>query len=152
MSEVKPKWRAEFICDVNRQAIPVLGDTGCTKSLISEEFFKKNRHLHNTSYRPCISAGRAINGTKVTTVGIVNVPFRLNGTYLHINCRIARGLIQPLILGWDFFCKYHASLDPSKGLLTFDSGKQVPLLPESPRVSGCLYRAHEDIIIPPIVT
>ena len=74
--------------------------------------------------------------------------FRIKGTFMHITARIVRGLIRPVILGWDFFSKYSAYLDPACGQFRFMNGKSAPLIANTESISGCYYRVHEDLVIP----
>ena len=152
--DFKPKWKAEFLISVKTgiddkyQKIIALGDTGSSRCTISEDFFRNSPALRKRPYRQLTTRGKAINGTKVLTIGIVNVPFRINGNYMAINCRVVRGLIQPVILGWDFFSKFKAKLNTSKGLLEFQNWSSVPLLVDRSSLSGCYYRIHEDFTVP----
>lgn len=152
----KPKWRGEFFVEMRREVkhrikekVIVAGDTGCDKSCMSEEFFVSSPYLQTRPYRPMTTRGKAINGTKVLTMGIANIPFRINGRYLTINVRIVRGLVRPLFLGWDWFSKYGAKLDPDKGVLEFPRyGDTIPLVANSLLLSGCYYQIPEDTVIP----
>ena len=72
----------------NRVPIKVVGDTGCSRSVMSEEFFLSSPHLATRPYESVTKKGTAINGTKVLTVGIVNVAFRINGRFYNHNFRI----------------------------------------------------------------
>ena len=65
-----------------------------------------------------------------------------------MNCRVVRGLMQPFILGWDFFSRYKAKLDPDKGRLEFRDWDPVPLIKDSSFLSGCYYWVHESITVP----
>ena len=106
-SDFKPQWKAEFYISMRvgpqgkYAKILALGDTGSNRCTISEDFYRNNPTLRERPYRQLTTRGTAINGSKVLTVGIVNVPFRINNNYMAINCRVVRGLIQPVILGWD---------------------------------------------------
>jgi hypothetical protein len=95
---------------------------------MSEEFFREHPHLQKSNFRPVTTHGKAVNGTRVFTVGIVKLNFRIDGVHMSMNARIVRGLTHPLILGWDFFAKYQAFLHPSKGTLQFLNDKSVPLI------------------------
>ena len=107
-SDHRPKYKAEFCIDLKldsankrRESIRVVGDTGCSKSAVSEEFFLASPHLQTRPYRPLTTRGTAINGSKVLTLGIVNVAFRINGRFYNQNMRVVRGLVQNIFLGWD---------------------------------------------------
>jgi len=100
--EKKPRWRAEFIVDHDSTEQVVLGDTGCNKTCMSEQLYRQHPYLKN-SFKPYVSYGRAINGSQVLTMGVVNIKFRINGRKMRMPCNVIKGLVQPLILGWDFF-------------------------------------------------
>ena len=93
--------------------------------------------------------GTAINGTKVLTLGLVNLAFRINGRFYNQNFRVVRGLVQDIFLGWDWFSSSGAVMNPDKGTLDFPRyGDSTPLVPESLEVSGCYYRIPEDFVVP----
>ena len=88
----KPKWTAMFNILLNRHRQPVLGDSGCTCSCISYEYFAKNPYLKK-SFKPIRSSGVAINGSDVPSVGEVTLKFRLGNTPMSITCKIIKGLM-----------------------------------------------------------
>ena len=151
-----PDWKAEFYVDMKLgikdenqyDKVITLGDSGSNKSTISEDFYRNSPALRRRPYRTMTTRGKAINGTKVLTLGIVSVPFRINGHYMAINCRVVRGLIQPFILGWDFFSKAKAKLNTEIGQLEFRDWPPTPLVKDSSFLSGCYYRIHEDLVVP----
>jgi hypothetical protein len=57
--ETRPKWKAEFYVKVDREQIATLGDTGCTRCCMSEEFFREHPHLQNSKFRPVTTHGKA---------------------------------------------------------------------------------------------
>ena len=152
--DYKPQWKAEFYISMKigptgkYSKVLALGDTGSNRCTISEDFFRNNPTLRERPYRQLTTRGTAINGSKVLTIGIVNVPFRINNNYMAINCRVVRGLIQPIILGWDFFSKFNAKLNPTEGLLEFRNWSPIPLVKDTSLLSGCYYRIHEDVTVP----
>ena len=126
-----------------------MGDTGCSKSAMSESFFLASPHLQARPYRPSTTRGTAINGSKVLTMGIVNVAFRINGRYYSTNFCVIKGLVQDMFLGWDWFTVSGAMINPDQGTLDFPRhGDSTPLLPTSLELSGCYYRVPEDFVIP----
>ena len=153
-NDFRPQWKAEFFISMKLghekeyKNVLTLGDTGSTRCTISEDFYRNSPALRGRPYRPLTTRGKAINGTKVLTVGIVSVPFRINKVHMTINCRVVRGLIQPIILGWDFFSKFNAKLNATDGLLEFRDWAPIPLVKDTPILSGCFYRVHEDTVIP----
>ena len=152
----KPKFKAEFFIDLKtdssnkrRKRIKVVGDTGCSKSAMSEEFFLSSPHLRSRPYRPLTTRGTAINGSKVLTMGIVNVAFRINGRFYSMNFRVVKGLIQNVFLGWDWFSSAGAVMNAEKGVIEFPRfGDSTPLIDSSLEISGCYYRIPEDFVIP----
>ena len=91
---------------------------------------------------------RSIDGSKVVTVGIINLKFRLGRQYRTINCRVVRNLIHDFVLGWDFFHKYDAQLYAQEGHLMCQ-GEKINLIENTHRLGGAQYAALEEIIIPP---
>lgn len=91
---------------------------------------------------------RSIDGSKVVTVGIINLKFRLGRQYRTINCRVVRNLIHDFVLGWDFFHKYDAQLHAQEGHLMCQ-GEKINLIENTHRLGGAQYAALEEIIIPP---
>ena len=61
--------------------------------------------------------------------------------------------MDPLILGWDWMCKYSVLLDAANGKLHFSDSRSrrhtVPLMENAFSLSGCYYRAFEDMVLPP---
>ena len=98
-----PKWKAVFHTKIDGSKVDTLGDTGCTKSCINEAFLRKHSNVYKRYFRPLTGSARSIDGSKVMTVSIVNMKFRLGSSYVRINCRVVRNLIHDFILGWDFF-------------------------------------------------
>ncbi len=153
--DFRPNWKSEFKVSMQRfvgdhkyEEVPTLGDSGCDKCCMSEDFYRDSPALRKYPYRTLKTRGTAINGTKVLTIGICNVPFRIGGVYMSMNCRIVRGLVQPLILGWDFFSKYKAKLNAGDGLLEFRDWSPVPLTKDTSFLSGCFYRIQESVTVP----
>ena len=111
-----PRWRAMFFLTVCKQRLPVLGDSGCSKSCISLEFLNKNPSLRKT-FKAEESSGVAINGSDVKSVGMVRLDFKLNGNLMSVKCKVIRDLMDPIILGWDWMSKYGVSMDPANQIL-----------------------------------
>ena len=125
-----------------------MGDTGCTRSCVSEAFLRKNVKLYKRFFRPMTSSARSIDGSKVVTVGTINLSFRLGKTYRRMNCRVVRNLIHDLVLGWDFFEQYDAQLYAKDGYLMCQ-GERINLLPQMSRLGGARYAMMEEFVIPP---
>ena len=136
-----------FYIFLNRKRRAVLGDSGCSFSCVSYEYFVNNPHLKR-SFRPIESCGRAINGSDVNSVGEVRLGFTLEGKPMQITCKVIRGLMDPVILGWDWLSKYKAVLDAANGKLHFLDGCSTDLIDNSPPPTGFHYRVFEDLTLP----
>ena len=142
-----PKWRSTVYIALGRTAFPALVDSGCTASCISHDFFTRNPCFQQT-FAPDKTEGRAINGTGVPSVGEVQLNLWMEGEPMSIKCKVIKGLVEPVILGWDWMSKYDAVLDAGRGILGFRGGSTQ--LVESPfMVSSCLYKVGEDVTLPP---
>ena len=152
MPDPKPKWLAVFHVKLNRGYLNVLGDSGCSGSCMSLDYFRKNPHLKQ-SFAPTTSKGTAINGSAVPSIGEVKLKFAIGRVPMMITCKVIEGLMDPLILGWDWMCKYSVLLDAANGKLHFSDSRSrrhtVPLMENAFSLSGCYYRAFEDLILPP---
>ena len=132
---------------LGRTAFPALVDSGCTASCISHDFFTRNPCFQQT-FAPDKTEGRAINGTGVPSVGEVQLNLWMEGEPMSIKCKVIKGLVEPVILGWDWMAKYDAVLDAGRGILGFRGGSTQ--LVESPfMVSSCLYKMGENVTLPP---
>ena len=137
-----------FFIFLNRQRRPVLGDSGCSRSCISYEYFCKNPVLKR-SFVPNATSGVAINGSDVDSIGDVRLSFSLEGVNMSIGCRVVKGLMDPVILGWDWMYKYGVSMDAAVGVVKFCKDKTAPLIEEDLPVNGAYYRVLEDVTLPP---
>ena len=144
---IPPKWRATVYISFGRTSLPALADSGCTTSCISHDFFIRNPVFSKT-FAPEKTEGRAINGTEVPSVGEVCLNFWMEGTSMSIQCKVIKGLVEPVILGWDWMSKYGAILDAGKGTLQF-AGGSTDLVENPFHVASCLYRTFEDVNLPP---
>ena len=100
-------------------------------------------------FTPRRSCGVAINGTDVESIGTVQLKFRLADVPMTVDCKVTRGLMDPVILGFDWFCKYGIKLDAEKGEIQFGKDRKVPLIPSDVSLSGAFYRISEDLTLPP---
>ena len=144
----KPKWRSMFHIFLNHKKRPVLGDSGCTGSCMSYDYFVNNPYLKKF-FTPRKTCGTAINGSDVPAIGDVFLKFNLQNTPMSITCKVVKGLMDPVILGWDWMSKYEVSLDAGKGKVFFCNGKSAPLLSYDMKIQEPLYRVYEDLILPP---
>ena len=128
--------------------VATLADTGCTKSCLSEAFLRKHTKLYKRYFRPMTKHARSIDGSKVLTVGIINISFRVGKQYKKMNFRVVRNLIHEMVLGWDFFVKYDAQLFARDGYLSCE-GEKIDLIEDTSRLGGAQYAMAEDMVIPP---
>ena len=115
---------------------------------MSVEYFRDNPYLKQF-FTPSESSGRAIIGTSVDGIGEVCLKFLLGDEPMSITCKVIKGLMDPVILGWDFFSKYQVKLDAGEGKVFFCKGKSVPLIRNDNTFSGRLYKTNENLILPP---
>ena len=120
-TEPVAKWKAAISTDIDCETVPTLSDTGCTRTVISEKFVRRHPNLYKNHIKPHKGKTVSIDGSKVETLGIINVPFRINGRFLRMNARIVKNLVYDFVLGWDFFCKYKCSIHPSEGYLQYEN-------------------------------
>ena len=145
---IRPRWKATFHTKIEGTKVETLGDTGCSQSCVSEAFLRRQPKLYHRYFRPLVGSARSINGSKVVTVGIINISFRLGKHYRTINCRVVRNLIHDFVLGWDFFSRYGAQLNAREGYLLCQ-GEKVDLVENIYELGAAQYAATEDIVIPP---
>ena len=143
----EPKFKAKIYAEVDNESRPTLCDTGCQRSCISENFLRRHPKLYKNQILPHRGKTVSIDGSKVETVGVMNIAFRIKGRYLRMNCRVVRNLVYDFVLGWDFFSKYKCSIHPSEGYLTIQNEK-VNLISNSTEVSGTHFSLAEDTVIP----
>ena len=113
-----------FFIFLNRQRRPVLADSGCSFTCMSYEYFVNTPYLKKF-FVPKYSCGRSINGRPVEAEGEVELKFRCGDVPMSMTCRVIKGLMDPIILGWDWMCKYKARLDAEAGKLHLPNGKSV---------------------------
>ena len=94
--------------------------------------------LQKCRFSPQTDVGHAINGNDVVTIGLLELPFTMSGQHFTVNCRIMRGLVRPIVLGWDFLCNRKAIINLETNNLTI-KGISTPFLirekPPSPLIS-----------------
>ena len=115
---------------------------------MSYEYYLNNPNSKK-SFVPNESCGTAINGTRFPSVGEVRLKFSLDGTPMDINCKVIKGLMDSVVLGWDWMSKYQVMIDAGNGELHYMKAKKAKLLKNSSPLSGCFYRVYEDLTLPP---
>ena len=113
--DTEPRYRAQCITSVDKEEVITLVDSGCSRSCISETLVRRHPHLYKSEFQPTVNKTVSIDGSKVQTLGIINIPFRINGHHMRMNSRIIQNLIYDFVLGWDFFHKYDAKLHARDG-------------------------------------
>ena len=146
----RPKWRAQLYISVGRRSIAALADSGCSISCISYDFYKKIPALQKL-FVPVKSSGRTINGSDVPAVGEVILEFWVEGYQMATPCKVIEGLVNPVVLGWDFMAEKGICLDAGKGLVHFEIPAvfSAPLILDPLSKAGHFYRVAEDVTLPP---
>ena len=142
-------YKAKIFVDIDNEVQPTLCDTGCEKTCISERFLRRHPKLYDNPVRPFEGSTISIDGSRVETIGIMNIPFRINGRHLRMPVRIVRNLVYNFILGWDFFSKYKCAIHPSEGYLAVENDR-VDLVPNSLDITSSHFSLAEDAVIPPL--
>ena len=93
-----------FYITIDSHEFPVLGDTGCTGTCISYDYYLQNPHLKKT-FKPIISTGTAIDGAQVPSIGEVSLNFKVGDVPMSMTCKIIKGLLDPVVLGWNWMSK-----------------------------------------------
>ena len=145
----KPMYKAKVLVSIDGEERATLCDTGCERTCVSERFLRRHPKLYDSVVQPFVGNTISIDGSKVETTGILNIPFRINGRHLRMSCRIVRNLVYDFILGWDFFSKYKCSIHPSEGHLKLQNDI-VNLIPNSIDVTSSHFSLVEDAVIPPL--
>ena len=147
--EPLPKYRAQILTQFCGKTKPTLCDTGCQRSCISEKFVRRHPSLFNSKFKPHTGKTVSIDGSKVETLGILNVEFRIKGRHLRMNFRVIRNLVYDVVLGWDFFSKYKCAIHPAEGYFTYENEK-IDFIPSSLDLSSTHFSLGEDAVIPPL--
>ena len=145
----EPKYKANILATVDGETRPTLCDTGCQRSCISENFLRRHPNLYKHKVGPHKGRTVSIDGSKVETLGVINIKFRISGRYLRMNCRIIKNLVYDFVLGWDFFTRYKCSIHPSEGYLQYENEK-IDLVKDSVSVSSSHFSLAEDAVVPPL--
>ena len=98
-----------------------LTDSGCNRSCLDEAFIRRSPKYKNHEFVPLKNKTVSIDGSLVNTLGIVKVPFRINGRHFSMNFRVVRNLVYDVVLGWDFLQRYRAKINAYRGLLEFEA-------------------------------
>ena len=130
-----------------RTAIPALVDSGCTTSCISHDFFVRNK-VFEQSFIPSPTEGRAINGTGVPSIGEVRLDFWLEGNRMSTMCKVIKGLVEPVVLGWDWMSANNAVLDAGQGTVRFQGGT-TELVQNPFALASCFYKVPDNTTLPP---
>ena len=148
-AELAPKYRAQIFTAIDGETCPTLCDTGCQRSCISENLVRRHPNLYNNKFKPHHGRTISIDGSKVETLGSMNIEFRIKGRHMRMSCRIVRNLVYDFVLGWDFFSKYKCEIRPGDGHFTFENEK-INFIKNTLDVSSTHFSLSEDAVIPPL--
>ena len=146
--DADPLYKAKIHVEVDGEVCEALCDTGCQRSCISEKFILKHPNLFNNQVKPFKGKTVSIDGSRVNTIGIINIAFRINGRFMRANCRIVRNLVFNFVLGWDFFSKYNCSIHPKEGYVSFEN-ERINFIRNSLEASTTHFALDEDVVVPP---
>ena len=144
----RPDIVAEIQIKVKDFYANTLVDTGCCTSCISETELQKQPFLHTFQFTPKTQVGHSINGSDVITVGLLRLHFEIGGTKFATNMRVMRGLVRPVVLGWDFLVNNKAILNLENSTLTIGT-TTVPFLRKDRFTTPPHLTAFETTVIPP---
>ena len=144
---LEPKFKAQIVVDVDGESCPTLCDTGCQRSCISENLLRRHPTFYKNKIKPHKGKTISIDGSRVDTVGTINIQFRLKGRFMRVNCRIVKNLIYDLVLGWEFFSQHNCSIHPGEGFFTYENDR-IPFTPSSLGVSSTHFSLAEDTVVP----
>ena len=142
-----PLYKAKILVEVDKEECEALCDTGCQRTCISEKFILKHPNLFKNEVLPFLGKTVSIDGSKVQTLGIINIAFRIKGRHMRANCRIVRNLVYDFVLGWDFFSRHKCSINPGEGYVAFEN-ERVDFIRSSLEVSSTHCALAQDTVIP----
>ena len=106
--------------DFGKQTSKALIDTGAQISCMSEHIYRKS--FKNYEIRPSSLANIVgVCGEVHRILGLVTVPFRLDGIVLEHTFHLFEKLHQPVILGMDFLRQHKAKIDLEECTVSFKS-------------------------------
>ena len=74
---LEPKFKALILADIDGEVCPTLCDTGCQKSCISENLLRRHPTFFKNKIQPHKGKTISIDGSKVETIGTINIQFRI---------------------------------------------------------------------------
>lgn len=87
-------WKAMGFTKIDGTKVATLADIGCTKSCLSKAFPRKPTKLYKRYFRLITSSASSSDGSRVTSVGIVNISFRVGSQYRKMIRRVVRKFIH----------------------------------------------------------
>ena len=106
--------------DICKQTSKALIDTGAQISCMSEHIYRKS--FKNYEIRPSsLTNIVGVCGEVHRILGLVTVPFRLDGVVLEHTFHLFEKLHQPVILGMDFLRQHKAKIDLEECTVSFKS-------------------------------
>ena len=106
--------------DFGKQTSKALIDTGAQISCMSEHIYRKS--FKNYEVRPSsLTNIVGVCGEVHRILGLITVPFRLDGIVLEHTFHLFEKLHQPVILGMDFLRQHKARIDLEECTVSFKS-------------------------------
>ena len=119
--EERPDIVAEINLKLGNQIVTALVDTGCSTTCVSENVIQKLPIFQSFKFCPQTDIGFSINGSDVVTLGLLRLEFNISSTRFITNARVMRGLVRPIVLGWDFLCRNQSIIDLKNSSITINN-------------------------------
>ena len=148
VQDPKPDIVAEIPLNFYNLTIVALIDTGCSTCCTAERQIQCSPIFQDFLYCPQTDIGHSINGSDVVTVGLIQLLFHIGPVPFKVNSRVMRGLVRPVVIGWDFLCKNRAIINLEDKTLTI-CGVTVPFLERQRYTIPPHLSAFESTVIPP---
>ena len=129
--------------------IDCLVDTGCSTTCVAESEIQRSPILQSFLFCPQQDIGHSINGNDVITLGLLKLQFEIGDRSFVVNARIMRGLVRPLVLGWDFLYSNKAIINTQNSTLTVKN-VTVPFLKRNRWSTAPHLSAYENTVLPPL--
>ena len=146
--EERPDIVAEINLKFGNQIVIALVDTGCSTTCVSENAIQKLPIIQSFKFCPQTDIGFSINGSDVVTLGLLRLEFNIGSTRFITNARVMRGLVRPIVLGWDFLCRNQSIIDLKNSSITIN-GIITPFLKRDRKPIPPHLIAYQDTVIPP---
>ena len=111
VQDEKPDIVSEILLHFDGLTIVALIDTGCSTTCTAERSIQRHLAFQNFLYCQQTDIGHSINGSDVVTIGLIQLSFRIGPVPFLVTSRVMRGLVRPVVIGWDFLCKNRAIIN-----------------------------------------